>query len=331
MTSSHDTTSAADASSERHGAEEALRASEERFSKMFRGHSAVQLIIDPTTGAIVDANEAAAAFYGWSVPELQRKRIQEINDLPPEVVKERMAVAAGVQNARFEFRHRRADGSTREVEVYSNKVEVGGTAFLYSIIHDISELRAAHGRLRHAEEFARFGHWEVSLDDRTIRASEGAMRIYGLASQVLPLSVVQGCALPEHRPGLDLALRELIERNVPYDQEFRIRRASDGAIVHVHSMAEYDATTRRVFGVVQDISERKRSEEERERLVADLQRTVEQVKTLTGIVPICMSCKKIRDDEGFWEQVEAYVARHTDARFSHGICPDCLERLYPDE
>jgi hypothetical protein len=100
--------------------------------------------------------------------------------------------------------------------------------------------------------------------------------------------------------------------------------------VHVHSRAEYDAGTRKVFGVVQDITDRKRIEGEREDLIVELRQAIEQVKTLKGIVPICANCKKIRDDQGYWEQVDAYVSRHTDARFSHGICPDCLKRLYAD-
>ena len=84
-----------------------------------------------------------------------------------------------------------------------------------------------------------------------------------------------------------------------------------------------------VFGVVQDISERKRIETEREALILELKRAAEDINTLSGILPICSSCKKIRDDQGYWEQVEAYVSRHTDAQFSHGICPDCMSKLYP--
>lgn len=61
----------------------------------------------------------------------------------------------------------------------------------------------------------------------------------------------------------------------------------------------------------------------------ELRQALEQIKTLRGIVPICASCKKIRDDRGFWNRVEVYVAEHTEAEFSHGICPDCAERLYP--
>ena len=69
---------------------------------------------------------------------------------------------------------------------------------------------------------------------------------------------------------------------------------------------------------------------EREKIIQELKRAIEQVKTLKGIVPICASCKKIRDDKGYWEQVESYVSRHTEAEFSHGICPDCMKALYPE-
>ncbi|MBP6307295.1 MAG: response regulator transcription factor [Opitutaceae bacterium] len=64
--------------------------------------------------------------------------------------------------------------------------------------------------------------------------------------------------------------------------------------------------------------------------ILELRDALEQIKTLRGIVPICSSCKKIRDDKGYWSQVEAYISRHSDATFSHGICPDCLHRLSPE-
>lgn len=62
----------------------------------------------------------------------------------------------------------------------------------------------------------------------------------------------------------------------------------------------------------------------------ELRLAMEQIKTLRGIVPICSGCKKIRDDTGFWQQVEVYVRNHTEAEFSHGLCPECLQRLYPE-
>ncbi len=66
------------------------------------------------------------------------------------------------------------------------------------------------------------------------------------------------------------------------------------------------------------------------RQMAELQEALEHVRMLQGILPICMHCKKVRDDDGYWEQVEAYVSRHADVTFSHGICPECMAKHYPE-
>ena len=76
--------------------------------------------------------------------------------------------------------------------------------------------------------------------------------------------------------------------------------------------------------------ESERIEQEREHLIAELQKALAEIKTLHGIVPICASCKKIRDDEGAWHQMETYISEHTDAQFSHGICKECAKKLYPE-
>jgi len=81
---------------------------------------------------------------------------------------------------------------------------------------------------------------------------------------------------------------------------------------------------------LRDISTQKKLEAEREKLINELQESLAEIKTLSGLLPICSACKKIRDDSGYWHNVEAYVSRHSDARFSHSICPDCMRRLYPD-
>ena len=80
----------------------------------------------------------------------------------------------------------------------------------------------------------------------------------------------------------------------------------------------------------QEIIERKELELEREQLIAELQEALAEVKTLSGFLPICASCKKIRDDSGYWKQIETYLAAHADVTFSHGICPDCAKKLYGD-
>ena len=79
-----------------------------------------------------------------------------------------------------------------------------------------------------------------------------------------------------------------------------------------------------------DITTKKEIETEKESLINRLQEALDRIKTLRGIIPICASCKKIRDDQGYWNQIESYIKNHSDADFSHSICPDCAERLYPD-
>ena len=75
---------------------------------------------------------------------------------------------------------------------------------------------------------------------------------------------------------------------------------------------------------------RKKAEEERERIVHELQEAIARVKTLTGLLPICASCKKIRDDRGYWNHVEIYIREHSDAEFTHGMCPECEKKVYED-
>jgi PAS domain S-box-containing protein len=79
-----------------------------------------------------------------------------------------------------------------------------------------------------------------------------------------------------------------------------------------------------------DITERKQAEEEREKLILQLQKALDEVKQLSGLLPICASCKKIRDDKGYWNQIESYIYDHSEAEFSHSICPECFKKLYPE-
>jgi PAS domain S-box-containing protein len=83
-------------------------------------------------------------------------------------------------------------------------------------------------------------------------------------------------------------------------------------------------------GISRDITERKKGEAERERLITQLQDALADVKLLSGLVPICANCKKIRDDQGYWTQIESYIQDRSDAKFSHSICPDCAAKLYPN-
>ena len=85
----------------------------------------------------------------------------------------------------------------------------------------------------------------------------------------------------------------------------------------------------RIAGSQTDISRRKKEQEDREHLIVELRDALGNVRKLSGLLPICASCKKIRDDEGYWNQVETYLMEHTSVQFTHGICPECSEKLYP--
>ncbi len=88
-----------------------------------------------------------------------------------------------------------------------------------------------------------------------------------------------------------------------------------------------------VMNVVKEkrrLTERKKAEEEREKLIVELQNALAEVRALSGLLPICSSCKKIRDDQGYWNQIEVYISSHSTATFSHSICPECAKKLYPE-
>ncbi len=85
-----------------------------------------------------------------------------------------------------------------------------------------------------------------------------------------------------------------------------------------------------LFKAIRYSIERKRLENERQRLVHELKEALSKVKLLSGLIPICANCKKIRDDAGYWNQIEVYLQSHSEAEFTHGICPACVQKLYPE-
>jgi PAS domain S-box-containing protein len=227
--------------------------SEQNFRLLFERHNAVMLLIEADSGAIVDANEAAAKFYGYSREELCALNITDINKLQPdEVAAERQRAKTEERNY-FIFPHQLADGGIRTVEVHSSPVDVRGQNLLFSIIHDIT------GRKNAEEELQRYReNLELMVDKRTTELKK--------TNEYLQL----------------------------------------------------------------EIAERKRAEEEREKLIIELQESILKIRMLSGLLPICSSCKKIRNDQGYWEQIEIYIREHSEADFSHGICLECAQRLYPE-
>jgi PAS domain S-box-containing protein len=104
-------------------------------------------------------------------------------------------------------------------------------------------------------------------------------------------------------------------------------RCKDGSYRWLLWNATADLDHQVIYSVARDITDRKQREQEREQLVQQLQAALSDVKALQGMLPICMYCKNIRDDENYWQTVEAYISHHTNASFSHGICPACYENV----
>ncbi len=128
--------------------QEALMESESRYRSLFENNHSAMLIIDPERGAIIDANPAAVSFYGWTREELRSKTIKDINTLSPSEVKEEMERATKAQRIHFFFKHRIADGSERDVEVFSGPIFMDKKQLLYSIINDITERNRIEQELR---------------------------------------------------------------------------------------------------------------------------------------------------------------------------------------
>jgi PAS domain S-box-containing protein len=140
---------------ERHQAHAMLRKSEARYRSLFDNAHVVMLLIDPDGGAIVAANPAAAAFYGYSQQQLQGMRIDQINTLPPAEIAAAIRLAQTQQRKGFEFQHRLADGQLRDVEVFSGPMQMGDRQLLFSVVHDIGARNRIAAQLADSEALRR--------------------------------------------------------------------------------------------------------------------------------------------------------------------------------
>jgi PAS domain S-box-containing protein len=128
--------------------------------------------------------------------------------------------------------------------------------------------------------------------------------------------------------------KELLDREgVLHNFETQLH-CHDGSNCWVQDNAKvvHNAQTHEIYyeGSLENITKRKEAEFEREQLISELQDALAEVKTLSGLLPICAQCKKIRDDNGYWNQIEVFIQSHSDAEFTHSFCPDCMKRLYPE-
>lgn len=214
---------------------------------------------------------------------------------------------------------------------------VGGLAFYHRRrLKASSEVAAAEKLAREAgEELDRF--FNMSLNLLCIADMEGNFkRVNSAWSEVLGYRMEElngrrflDMVHPDDMDATIAAMSELSKGN-PVRGFINRYRKSDGTYraIEWHSIPSRDSL---IFAVALDVTERKQLEDERERLIAELQEALARVKTLSGLLPICAWCKKIRDDKGYWNQLEQYISHYSEAEFTHGVCPECVKKIQKEE
>jgi PAS domain S-box-containing protein len=168
-----------------------------------------------------------------------------------------------------------------------------------------------------------------NMDGTIISWNRAAEEIFGYSTnEIIGRSVAM--LFPRDKRDELIELMERIKKGDPVGIYESSRVRKDGVIIPVSTtispIKDEDGNTVGASAITRDITERKRADEDRMRLIKELTEALRQVKTLKGLLPICASCKRIRDDKGYWQQVEIYITSRTDAAFTHGICPECAEK-----
>lgn len=251
---------------------QALRESEERYRQLFHASKAVELLIDPEKGEIVDANEAACRFYGYSLEAIVAKFIYEINTLTPAEIDTEMEAVKAQKRNYFNFRHRLSSGEVRDVEVYSSPVTVGGKALLHSIVHDITERKRAQEALAASEtlfhnyfELGQVGMAITSLDQKWLKVNNRLCEMLGYTKDELTNMTWTELTHPDDLEPDLVQFRRLLSGEIErYAMDKGFFRKS-GAVVHTHltvaCQRKPDRSIDYVIASLLDITDRKASEE----------------------------------------------------------------------
>ncbi len=238
-----------------------LEQSEEKFRTIFEDSILPKMLVEVKTGKFRDVNKAACQFYGYSKEKMMQMTMQDLNLLPLKKFQiQTNQILTGQQN-RFFLRHKTAKGKVKDVEVYSNKIEINNVPHLLYSVKDISEIKENQFFLHKAQDLANIGIWRFDFNTNEVIACHHAKKIYGYdENSELTIPMVQKVPLPQFRKELDLAIENIVKHGAPYDVEFQIRRFNDGAIRFIHSVAEYDKDKNELFGIIQDITSHKEIE-----------------------------------------------------------------------
>jgi PAS domain S-box-containing protein len=251
-----------------------------------------------------------------------------IKSLAPLFTKLATACQACIQNDEI-LRHRKnledlVEEKTRELVTRNRQ-----------LVEKINERREVEQELRDNEERYR-SLFTNEIDaicifdpysGKVVDINNAFLKLYGYSreeSDTLTLNMI--CSEPEKS-------REGIIKSLKTGTLFiqgRRHKKKDGRDIFVDiSSGPFTVKGRTLmYGIIRNVSKRIRAEKERERLIIELQKALDEIKTLQGFLPICSSCKKIRDDHGYWHQIEAYISENSEAEFTHSICNTCAAKLY---
>jgi len=330
--------------------EEKLRKSEARYRLLFNSINDAIFVHefhdDGSVEPIVEVNDVACRLLEYRREELLGMRIQEIT--PPEA----LAVDAPEEgrfrtegHLTYESIHLSKSGRKFPVEISNRLFELDGKPMIFATVRDITERKKAELALRQEAirrrilfEEAKDGIVVIGQDLSVVEANRSFVNMLGYSpEEVRQLHVWDwDVFFPTEK-----LLRERWPEPPTARSTFESRhRRKDGSVydVEVSSNPALFPDGAQIYCVCRDITRRKQLEEnlarkvqiEREKTIRDLESALGTVKTLSGLLPICASCKKIRDEIGQWIEVEVYVRNHSKADFSHGICPECAAKLYPD-
>lgn len=208
---------------EKNSAHAALLQSEERHRSLFEDNIAVMLLLDAYTGEILDANQAAANFYGYTRQELKQLKITDLNTLPEEQVKEELVKARFKKKIQFLFQHRLKDGSIRDVEIYSSRINAFGKEVMHSIVHDITEKTKMEHELIAAKE-------KAEENDRLKTAF-----LHNISHEIrTPLNAIVGFSSFLNQPGLSGDKRKEFTDIISMSSEQLLSIITD--IIHVATL-----------------------------------------------------------------------------------------------
>ncbi|WP_052507034.1 response regulator [Desulfonatronovibrio magnus] len=245
----------------------ALKESEQRYRSLFQDSHSAMLIIDPSTGQIVEANQAASRYYGWSVDKLTSMKMSDMSMSSEEDSLGKIEKPDIESRSQFYFKHCLADGSVRDVEIFSGPILIEGKTMLYSIIHDITrrkrmehELVQSNMDLKMAEEVAGMGSWKYDPVQDFFTGSEGFFRIMRIQPDLkLSFSGLLNKVHFEDRMEFSKVWEKVLHSFESFDFEFRIVSGQNFKCIRFIGAAQTRIHERSVavMGMAMDISEKK--------------------------------------------------------------------------